>query len=101
MIESLTEMSDALQTCEREIFLYKDSKLQELVARLYVQLFVILKSWRRLYLSPRPLLISRLLNDPLDIEKPIAEMRRLSQAVLREADYQHRVEAQICRLSKE
>ena len=87
MIESLTEMSDAIQTCERELFLYKDSKLQDLVVRLYVQLFEILKSWRRLYLTPRPLRISLLVIDRLDIEKPMAEMRRLSQAVLREVDY--------------
>ena len=93
MIERLTEMSDAIQTFERDLVLYKDSKLQDLVARLYVQLFEILKIWRRFYFTPTRLHISLLLLiDRFDDEKPMAEMRRLSQAVLREVDYQHRLE---------
>ena len=92
MLESLTEMSEAIQTCERELVLYKDAKLQNLVTRLYVQLFEILDTWFGFclcWISSRAL-------DPLNtrtyIENPMAEMRRLLQAVLREVDYQHRVE---------
>ena len=85
-------MSDAIQTCERELVLYKDAKLQNLVARLYVQLFEVLEAWSRLYLHSISSRALHLLNTHTDIEKPMAEMRRLSQAVLREVDYQHRVE---------
>ena len=38
-METLTEMSEAIDICERELVLYKDSKLQDLVTRLYVALF--------------------------------------------------------------
>ena len=86
MIESLTEMSDAIQTCERELVLYKSSKLQDLVARLYVPLLEILGR-----LNSNHMLIQQPQLRPM-VEKRMAEIRRLSQAVLREVDYQHRVE---------
>ena len=92
MIESLTEMSDALNSCERELVLYKDSKLQDLVSRLYVQLLEIMDTWHRFYLRSSPSRALHPLNIRTDIEEPMAEMRKLSQAVLREVDYQHRVE---------
>ena len=92
MLESLTEMSDAIQTCERELILYRDAKLQNLVARLYVQLFEILETGCRFCLCSIFSGALNPLNIRTDIEKPMAEMRRLSQAVLREVDYHHRVE---------
>lgn len=85
-------MSDAVQTCERELALYKDSKLQDLVAKLYVQLFEILNTLHGYYSDPRSLRKYKQFNiRPHDIEEPMAEMRRLSQVVLREVDYLHRV----------
>ena len=96
MIESLTEMFDAIQTCERELILYKDSKLQDLVARLYIQLFKILKTLREIYFNPLQVHRYKQLNIGSyignEMEEPMAEMRRLRQAVMREVDYQHRVE---------
>ena len=92
MTESLAEMSDAIQTCERELLLHKDSQLQDVVARLYVQLFTILDIMRRFYSASRLSNRFQRLDIRHSIEKPMAEMRRLSQAVLREVDYQHRVE---------
>ena len=91
MIESLTEMSDAIQTCERRLVLYKGSKLQDLFARLYIQLFEILKIWRRYQSEPGS---SRMLFELHhgDIRQPMAVMRWLSRSVLPEIDLQVRVE---------
>ena len=92
-------MSDAIQTCERELVLYKDARLQGLVVRVYVKLFETLKAWYDIYSRSSSSRKFRLLNirpdtEPptAEMEKPMAEMRRLSQAVLREVDYQHRAE---------
>ena len=98
-MESLTEMSDVVQICERELVLYKDAKVQDLVGRLYVQLFEALDAWRNFYSHSGSSRMHHLLKIRPDteiltpeIEKSMAEIRRLSQAVLREVDYRHRVE---------
>ena len=94
MIESLTEMSEAVQTCARELFLYKDSKLQDLIARLYAQLFGALKILSKFHLTPRLARLSKVagIRAEVVLKEHMAEMRKLSQAVLREVDYQHRFE---------
>lgn len=75
--------------------LYKDSKLRNLVARLYKLLLETLQPFHGSYLlsdsrghhqMPDGLFCQE------DLEKPLAEVRKLSQAVLREVDYQHRLE---------
>ena len=91
MMESLLEMSDTIQTCERELVLYKDAKIQNLVSRLYTELFEVLQTFRRLYLRSRDTVLESDLTRT-NIEKPMAKMRRLYQAVMREVDYRHRVE---------
>ena len=85
-------MYDAIQSCERELVLYKGSKLQDLVARLYVQLFEILRMLSPLYPIHRAVRIAMQHSIRLRIERKMVEMRILSQAVLHEVDYHHRVE---------
>lgn len=84
-------MSAAITTCERELVLYKDPKIQDLVERLYSELLAVLHAGHEFYSKHRPLLRNQLGFRPT-FEKPMAEVRRLSQAVLREVDYQHRLE---------
>ena len=86
----MTEISDAMTSCERELVLYKDPKLYNLVERVYVELFHVLgmsKSYysRRLYPFRMQEYVAR-------FDKSIAEIRRLSQAIQREVDYHHRLE---------
>ena len=96
MIESLTEMSDAVRSCERALVHYRDSKLQDFVSRLYVELFEILKASHGIYSNPSSLRenvqLIAVYEVGCEILEPMAEMRRLSQVVLREVDYLHRVE---------
>lgn len=84
-------MSEAITTCERELLLYRDPKLQDLVGRLYSELLATLHAGYKFYSNHRSLLRKQLGLRPT-FEKPMAEVRRLSQAVLREVDYQHRLE---------
>lgn len=88
-------MSDAITTCERELGLYKDPKIQDLVERLYSELLEVLHAGLEFYSNRRYLLRNQLglqLGLQPTFEKSMAEVRRLSQAVLREVDYQHRLE---------
>ena len=88
IVENLTQISEVIQTCERELVLYKEPKLQDLVTDLYVQLLEIL-GFRKGYLSSSKLALHMALRR---IEKRLAEMRKLSQAVQQHVDYLHRVE---------
>ena len=85
-------MSDAITTCKRELVLYKDPKLQDLVTRLYVALIETSSRSHKLYSRQSSLLPYQPVLWRQQVEKPMAEVRRISQAVLREVDYQHRVE---------
>lgn len=84
-------MSEAITTCERELDLYRNPKLQNLVGRLYCELLATLHAGYKFYSNHRSLLRNKL-GLRSNFEKPMAEVRRLSQAVLREVDYQHRLE---------
>ena len=94
MVDSLTEMSDAITSCERELILYKDPELYSLVEKLYHKHLEALYLTHQHYTSSssRRLVRLNLHLFQTAFEKPMKEIRRLSQAVLREVDYQHRVE---------
>ena len=91
LMENLTQMSDVIQTSTRELILYKDPKLSDLVKRLYVQLLEAFSIWKP-HLGRKGQLMIRERVFQTEIEKRMAEMRKLSQAVLQEVDYLHRVE---------
>lgn len=96
MLDGLTEAPDAIILCEQEIVLYKDPKLYKLVSDVYVILSELMKMcqqhWSRSDISR----LVRLDEDGSDLQEKVtnsmAEIRKLSQAVLRKADYHHRVE---------
>lgn len=91
MMEALTEMSDAIMSCERETVLYQDPKLYSLVEKVYLELLEILNANLKFYATAW-IRRGTQINVRTMTKKSIAEVRRLSQAVLREVDYQHRLE---------
>ena len=92
LTDGMEELSDAIVVCEREISLYKAQRLYNLVSRVYYEFLEAMSLCTKYYQrSPIQAAMNRLQFRPA-FEARIAEIRRLSQAILREVDYHHRLE---------
>lgn len=94
VFEAMQEMSEAIELCTREHALYQDPKLTSLIEKLYLEALDITKILMTYYEKKKS---SRLLSainerDIPQLESATVRIRRISEAVLREVDYQHRLE---------
>lgn len=86
-------MSEVVAVCERELVLYQDPKIYSLVERCYIELLQILERSSKAYSkSSTSTNLWRNMTFREAIEKSMAHIGKLSQAVLREVDYRHRLE---------
>lgn len=88
---SLQEMSEVIEACERELVLYQDPEIVSLVGECYIILLRSLTRFHKVF-SKLPWVVLGRMDFREDIEKSVSRIRRLSQSVQREVDYRHRSE---------
>lgn len=92
MVDSIQEMGDAIATCSRETILYEDPELYEFVGQIYDELLDAIH-WTCTWLSSSGVK-SRFKSLELQFKynRFMARIHKISQRILREADYRHRLE---------
>lgn len=92
VLEVMQEISDAMELCAREQYLYQAPKLKDLVEQLYVE---VIESTMILSKTCQEITKKRIFDPYRQKEKlkeATARIRRISEAVVREVEYQHRLE---------
>jgi hypothetical protein len=92
--EGIEEMSETISICQRELDLYPDPKLFSLMEKLYMELLNFLQAARKVYSSKTSGAFRNILDTSFQkaFERSSGQIRKLSEAVLREVDYHHRLE---------
>jgi hypothetical protein len=93
-MESLQEMSDAMSLCNREMALYQDPTIADNARAMYVEVFECIRACIEEYRRPAAKTVLPFVQTalPRKVERSMERIRKLSRALLREVDYQHRLE---------
>src|SRR5271170_5132936 len=85
-------MSEVVTECERELVLYQDPNIYFLVEQCYIELLQSLERCAKVYKSSTSAILPWQISFREGMEKSMARIRKLSQSVIREVDYRHRLE---------